>query len=264
MSAALPDRAKLLELVRGLVRPATRVTLDTRAKDSTPDPLGTRFGGVPYSERDDAWPLCGRHGEGGGCGRPMSFILQWNWADCPHAPERSGIEQFFYCHECFPWGDIPEECRGGWRIRRYGQPTLEKCVMVENLGPAEHMTRSVPCRTELVDALPDWDDVHALSPQLWRSLYSEDPDRDPGFRLFGKLCEEVVGDANYETRIGGYARWIQGSNEYKCSECGLAMQLLAQIESEMDADLMWGDTGNIFLFECPQHRDKIAMQLQCY
>ena len=49
-----------------------------------------------------------------------------------------------------------------------------------------------------------------------------------------------------------------------CDHCRSRMNLLAQIDSETEADVMWGDSGCLYLFYCVNHPREIKLNLQCF
>jgi uncharacterized protein YwqG len=259
----------LISRVRLLVRPAILLEPFTPRPGQTLAITQSKFGGTPYAERGDAWPICG------GCGKGLAFIMQAHLDECekaaategdepkPDDDRRSGLVVFFYCQQCSSWGDIPADLKDAWVVRRYDTPSESKAVELADLSPADLRTK--PCAVMISPAvsLPDWESLDTVDPEL--SNLSASLDHDEPWEPYSSACTEVLGEEpSCRTQIGGYPSFIQGANFPDCSECGQAMRLLMQIDSEDDAGLMWGDAGSVYLFECPKHPKNVQMRLQCY
>jgi len=88
-----------------IVKEVTILELD----DSTaPKHTSSYFGGNPYAEEGDIWPICPT------CEKALDFICQMNFKDCEHESRpKIGLFSFFYCYECHPFG-----LGSVWRYRR--------------------------------------------------------------------------------------------------------------------------------------------------
>ena len=53
----MSSQKQLRPLVQALVRPCT--TVEPRPSDKALPATATKFGGTPYAERGDRWPICG-------------------------------------------------------------------------------------------------------------------------------------------------------------------------------------------------------------
>jgi uncharacterized protein YwqG len=228
----------------------------------------TKFGGQPYAERGDAWPICG-------CGQGLTFIMQANLDQCIrgattegedpplHGQRRSGLFTFFYCHACSSWGDIPPEAKDAWLVRRYPSPSDARAVAIDDRSPKTD--RTIPCAVFISPAqsLPDWETINELDPALAAAIGKLNDDEP--WSAYEAAVERIAGEQpGGRTQIGGYPSFIQGANFPDCPTCRKAMRLLAQIDSEEAAGFMWGDAGSVYLFDCADHPDKFDMRLQCY
>lgn len=264
--------ADLAGLLRPLVLQATIVKPTALKKGADAPPTATKFGGLPYAEQGETWPRCG------GCGEGLSFIFQCNLTECPHERGRASLFTFFYCRECCAWGDLPDDLRDAWVVRRYSSPALAKAVAMKDASAPKQ--RVTPCMVTLAQAptLPDAFEIGEVSPktleiakqinpQHWSTPYEEAVGAimDPGNGVPGDGPGAAGGGGadGVRTQIGGYAGWVQGPAFPDCQACGGRMRLLAQIDSETAPGLVWGDAGRVYLFECPSHPDPVKMTLQC-
>lgn len=252
--------AKLKDEVRALLRRAAALEPKALRKGEALAPTATKLGGTPYAEAGDAWPTCGS------CQQGLTFIFQGNLADLPQDASRGrarrGLFSFFYCRPCRTWGDDEEAEAGAWALRRYADPRDEKAVTLTDTSPAKAQLR--PCRVDLsaVPSLPDWDGLgEVYAPALEKRLRRVE--RDEPEELYARLVEEELGaELEVRTQLGGYPKFIQSADVPECPTCDAAMGLLAQVDSEEAARLMWEDTGSVMLFACDKHPSRTALRLQ--
>jgi Domain of unknown function (DUF1963) len=239
---------RLRELLQPLIRGAT--VLEARASRLAEE-MGAseRFGGAPYAEAGDEWPLCS------GCGGPMTFVAQLVERD------DGRLLVFFYCFRCNPWG-LEDEAPGMWAVRAYSEAAVARCVRVA--PPAVPELELVPCVVAArdVSVLPDWDGVEVFAPDATELCQRIDANSPWEAYSAGVLQLGCLDD--FATLVGGYPRWVQGESAQTCPECGAALDFVAQIDSEQNANLMWGDAGLVYLFRCPTHRSAFALRLQCF
>lgn len=246
----------LLDIIRPLLLPASRISTVGLPRGLSSPITSTKFGGHPYAELDEDWPICG------GCEEGLSFIFQCNLAECPHQ-KATGLFTFFYCHECSSWGDIPPELENAWLVRRYKSPADNKAVELEDASPKKARTNECSVKMEIVQSLPDWDTINDLLPAA--AELSTKSNKDEPWATYQKTVEELLGGEPESTsQVGGYPHWIQSAESIECEKCSTPMRLLGQITSEEEAELMWGDAGSVYLFECPKHPDQVQMRLQCF
>lgn len=241
------DRIKLIELLQPYVRPAValKVIADESAIGAS---VKSKFGGAPYAEANDKWPVCPV------CKNELTFITQLQ------DRENDALQVFYYCLECLPWG-LDDEEEGEWAVRSYLNPSMQKYVAV----PApEKNSEIVPCSVieHDVQALPDWESLDSLVPgadELCDKINSEDP-----WDAHTEAVEALGCIADIFTMVGGYPHYVQGQVQAKCGKCKQEMEFFAQIDSEDQANLMWGDMGSVYLFRCKEHQDQFHLELQCY
>jgi hypothetical protein len=218
---------------------------------------GSRFGGRPYAEAGDSWLVCGA------CGRPLTFICQIRMADCAHHPIPGiGLFTFYYCWECFPQ-EGGAETAGQWIVRLYGDPQEGKAVSIEPPQPGAPV-QTIPCGVTMqpTRSLPDWDGIAVWCPEA--ADLSAQADADEPWQPYLSTAEQLVGEADYATMVGGYPHWVQSDATPICPGCGQRMELLAQIDSERAAGITWGDAGLVYLFVCPEHLSEIRFEMQSF
>lgn len=52
-------------------------------------------------------------------------------------------------------------------------------------------------------------------------------------------------------QLGGKPLWIQGEQNPDCIKCKKPMEFIAQIDTDDDVEIMFGDTGSLYAFYCP-------------
>jgi uncharacterized protein YwqG len=241
-------QAKLDRLLKTLVKPAIQFEpqADTAAIAASCE---SKYGGLPYTEAGDTWPSCPT------CDTDLTFVTQIR-------DERENVLfVFYYCFECFPWG-LESEAKGQWVIKLYPDPSMEKLVPIE--GELDDEFALTPCTliSSPVEVLPDWQDLDSISPEvghLCEMLNAYSP-----WEAYEEAVDRTHYLNDYATLLGGYPRFIQGSIEATCPTCNAPMQFYAQIDSEDEANLMWGDVGLVYFFRCPQHPHQFYFELQCH
>lgn len=239
-----------------LTRVATRLEPKKVRDEASLPLLGTHFGGLPYAEAGEEWPACPA------CRTSLSFICQINTASGFHQrPAGVALLTFFYCWECSPWG-LADEVEGTWVVRTYPEVSEAKSVAI--LPRGEQPERTAGCLTEMerVVTFPDWDGIHSYSKEADEASARANPDEP--WEAYVSTVEALGGLSDYATVIDGYPRWVQGDCTPVCNVCGSGMSLLAQIDSEDQADIMWGDAGCVYLFHCPAHPEETKLVLQCF
>src|ERR1044071_2526007 len=106
-------RDELVARLRPLVKQQTLLTLTRVASDDLPV-AGSHFGGVPYMESGETWPICPS------CGLALGLVCQVDTREGVHEEPRGiGLITFYYCEECKPLGvgyNTPQVA-GEWVVR---------------------------------------------------------------------------------------------------------------------------------------------------
>jgi hypothetical protein len=214
------------------------------------DPRSSHLGGPPFLPAGEEWPRCPS------CGAPFSFIGQVRLDEAGLA-EGPTLLTFFCCHACL-W--TATECALFVRLHSgVDQSPLAGATQPDADANEPYPMPTAPCSVALQPAtsLPHWEDAQPevaglnLGPRPW-SVYAD-------------TLQRLTQEPNTESHLGGYPGWIQGPEWPSCPHCGQPMRLLWQLDSEPEADLMWGDVGRVYIFGCrlPCRPDVLRTVIQC-
>ncbi|MFC3151472.1 DUF1963 domain-containing protein [Litoribrevibacter euphylliae] len=242
------SKDKLDSLLKSLVRKALKLELKADKSALAPS-CESKFGGLPYAESGDHWPSCRT------CKKELTFINQIL------DEEEQQLFVFYYCNECFPWG-LDDEEKGQWVVKLYKQPSSKKLTDIKRSSEDEFAP--VPCSVETtsVEVLPDWESLDSVSEEV-SDLCCKVNDDSP-WEEYEDAVERTGCLDDYATLLGGYPRFVQGEAEFVCPKCSAEMVFYAQVDSEDEANIMWGDVGLVYFFRCPEHKDEFQLELQCH
>ena len=206
----------------------------------------SKFGGTPYAEAGDSWPICT------GCNQELTFVSQIR-----HEAGNQ-LAVFYYCFHCLPWG-LDDELSGQWLIRLYEKPTLENTVdiaprSIDEFSPVPSKVVSIP-----VDCLPDWETISATHEDVDELCHSID--EDCPWEVYENAVDRAGCLIDYSTRLGGYPAYLQSADQRHCPTCDATMEFYAQIASEEFAGITWGDSGMVYLFRCAEHANEFQLAL---
>lgn len=209
----------------------------------------SKFGGPPYAEVGDTWPSCPT------CKKELTFINQI------HNEIEQQLFVFYYCNECFPCGFGDEE-KGQWIVKLYNEPSRSKIVEINRISNDEF--EPTPCMviTSIVEVLPDWEGIASASEEV-SELCCKINDDSP-WEEYEEAVERAGCLNDYATLLGGYPRFVQSEAGPACPECNSEMIFYAQVDSEDEANIMWGDVGLVYFFRCPVHKNQFQLELQCH
>lgn len=238
----------LKEKLLPLVRKKTRLVL-FETKDARNSQFISHFGGIPYFEKEETWPVNPK------TENPLDFIFQIVNNGGIEMPAEIKVLQFFYDWDEQPWNSN----EGGWLVKTYSAISKENAVTVEK--PLE-LPDSSFCTIQFRPgkSLPDWETIFDIDPsiaEIATQMDSEEP-----WLPYDSMAIEITSDYENNSWVGGYAAWKQGEATPK--ENGVRFELLAQIESEERAGLVWGDSGSIYLFYNPENVRDIKFCMQSY
>jgi uncharacterized protein YwqG len=243
-------------LLRPLARVATKLE-PKKVRDAASLPItGSHFGGAPFAEAGEEWPVCPT------CQTSLAFICQINTASGFHRPpEGVDLFTFFYCWECSPWG-LSDEVKGTWVVRNYLLPDERKATLLPTPDEQPQPTGACEVLAERVLSFPDWDEIDSQSREAAEAATKANSDEP--WEAYNSAVEALGGFTDYATVVGGYPRWVQGEATPDCESCKGEMRLLAQIDTEDEADIIWGDVGCVYIFYCPEHPKETKLELQCF
>lgn len=121
-------REKLEKILKGLLKPATKIVLEP----GDPEPnshLQSHFGGEPYFEKGHHWP-------GNQDKEPMTFVFQIFNDGKMRLPRKIKLLQFFYDFEESPW--TTED--SGWFVKIYDTLDPSKIKIRTGMKPKKPLT----------------------------------------------------------------------------------------------------------------------------
>jgi hypothetical protein len=220
--------------------------MELEKKTGMLSPTASKFGGIPYVEAGESWPQCPT------CGKPLSFICQADLRQTAYRPACGAcFFTFFYCWECFPWSS---DVVGQSVVRLYREPDERRAVLLPLPG---EVPQTAQCLISFVEdvSLPDWEGTSLWCPEA--SDLACRLDEEWPWETYHDAATAIVGEQEITSRVGGYPRWIQNEDTPP------GMDFLAQIDSEDEAGIMWGDVGSVYLFLSPDEPFRTALVLQC-
>ncbi|TNE52437.1 MAG: DUF1963 domain-containing protein [Deltaproteobacteria bacterium] len=210
-----------------------------KSHSSDPTALGWDwFGGWPMLLPTDTWPQCSS------CRNSLSFAVQLKLENLPnpHPLCGEGLVQFFFCTECVD--DVMLRCLNAsdeWLVHGQSKaPDDVETFRMQRIAGWYKKTLDFPYNEPDNKAIVEA--KSALAPEeenlLWKMNLSGD-------------------------KLGGYPCWIQHNEYPHCSDCSERMELLLQIDSHDNLRYTWGDNGAAWIFQCVEHRERLAFVWQC-
>ncbi|MFF7690270.1 YwqG family protein [Streptomyces syringium] len=270
----------------GLLRPAARLV-------AVPQPgpqevVVGQLGGLPALPEHVAWPVWEGHG-------PLSFVASVDCAALPAgaldiALPADGTLSFFYFDgqiddgEAYVDVDDPETWAGAQVVHvPAGVPVAERALPVIDDEAVEFEAYpEVPLTARVEWTAPDsWHpDVMTA---LWPGGEVKEPNSPP--KEAGAFLDELWDlEREADHLIGGHANPVQNPVEYeiahgvlgrdtrwddpRVAEEAKGWTLLAQIDTDSDADMMWGDCGALYWLIRPEDLaelrfDRAMFTMQC-
>jgi|KBSMisStandDraft_5_1062788.scaffolds.fasta_scaffold122334_2 hypothetical protein len=240
------EKAELDAAVAALAKPATAlVVTGAMPPDHVFAPTETHFGGNPYFEAGESWPML----DGA---RPYDFVCQVNLRDCPERPRPDvpfDLFTVFFCWALYEEVDVERACV----VRTYREPSPGKAITVPRppaVDPDDFKVRPCAVRTERfvtypwsIDAAPD---VFAEASRVG----------DPRAAYEGALKRlDFLHDMR--SRVGGFPTWV-----HDATLDGDDTIFLAQIDYEPKANNCIGDAAPIFI--AVSATDSTRIQTDCF
>ena len=244
----LKSISDLENLVKPLIRTATKLEILPASSPPENSQLNSHFGGQQYFEKGELWPTTNN-------GKHLEFIFQvFNSSDL-ELSENIELIQFYYDWDEFPW-DTEND---GWLVKIYKNIQKEN---IESIEKPKELEKSKYCEISYkpTQTLPDWEgiDLHCNNASKLSCVLNEDEPWDS----YDQIVTKLIGEQDFQSQLGGYPKWVQGEATPEDNE-GNRMKLLFQIDSEDNAGLMWGDVGLIYIFY-DENSGKIEFTLQCH
>jgi len=197
------------------------------------DPFCTHFGLTPMGLQNESWPMYQKASKGFRPSenkvKPMQFICQINISNAPYVPL---LLQDIKLITFFIGEDFIEHDQ--YELRAYKD--------LENLHPLEKPytdtdteLKGFECQYEKIKDQPKFDDPDLILP--------------PGKSLSDHDVDDFISTLNNQhySKIGGYSSNIQSEPWWDYQDHPAKPKYCLQIDSEEKANLMWGDSGTIFV-----------------
>ena len=236
-----------------------------------------RLGGLPLVPEGFVWP---RYKES-----PLAFICQIDLSEVPVIAGEPGLPtrgylSVFYDQEQSTWGFDPAD-RGSWRVFYWDVPRDALFPAAAPIGlyeqalfPAKPLS-IVPIRTYPGDSTPL---IETLLSEAQFDAYFDLRDSvyvgEPSHHLLG-YPDAIQGDhMEVECQLASQGVYVGDGRGYRderladIREGASDWRLLLQIDSDDDADFMWGDVGRLYFWIrrsdlARAHFDDVWMVLQC-
>ncbi len=222
---------------------------------------GSRLGGRPNLPDEIKWPMA----KAG----PMAFVAQIELADLTRFLDPSGLPAtgrlcLFYDGVGRPWGFDPQDKALGWRIVHVADPSpCSPRAFPVDLA-SEHRFRAVPldCRLEWTFSEAPLCELEGyvrrsgkagkLQEEEYWEIRGERVDAGgPYHRMFG-YAEEVQGPMELQAQLVSNGVYCGGNRTDprapQLAPSARDWRLLLQIDSDVDAEMMWGDVGRLYFW----------------
>ncbi len=212
----------------------------------------SKFSGIPWLGNGEEWPKCKN------CDKAMQLFVQLNLDTLPKdcKVKGLGLMQFFYCTNSEPHCEV--DC-GSWFPN--DKAMLVRIVLPE--GAANSPQRTPVADAFAAKAIKRWEPGEAELPRVSELSSYEEIDEDELDALYEAENAESYDGPSGGDKLGGWPDWIQDVEYPPCSTCEKPMQLVFQIDSTVNVDYMWGDSGCGHITQCPEHHDVLAFGWAC-
>lgn len=225
------EKIALDAAVRAAGKPATALVVEGAAsREHVFPPTVTHFGGNPYFESEDTWPILAEDG------RPYDFVCQVNLKDCPERPDVPfDLFTVFLCWALTEEGDVERGCI----VRTYRDASAAKAVPITRPAPRvadDYQVRPCTVRAETFMTYPSWSmepfpAIAAAASRFWNP--------DAAFRA---SLRRLGFWHDFRSRVGGFPTWVH-DNTLEQDD----LVFLAQIDYEPDANNCIGDAAPIYV-----------------
>ncbi|OON69487.1 DUF1963 domain-containing protein [Hymenobacter sp. CRA2] len=239
----VPDlNPELKAQLEKLLLPQSQLVVAPAARPAATQQL-SHFGGDPYFEVEEAWPI------NPNTGQPLELIFQLVDDGRLGWPFPAAVVQFYldYHGEEGVYDDSDE---AQYRFKVYPAIRPEQQVHVPRpaaLPVIEYYAITAQPR----QSLPDDDELDMISARTY--ALCQQLGGDKWRRVYNAAVEAVLGaEPDLGSWVGGYAQWLQGA--YPTGE------FLLQFDS--NEAFMWGDSGLLYFCYEPEDPTQISFQLQ--
>lgn len=228
------------------------------------DPGGsTKIGGLPDTAPGFVWPKwAGEDGKESS----LSFLGQLNFEElgalqilCPNMPQK-GLLSFFYDQEQSTWGFDPKD-RGSWRVLFQEETSnLTPAALPEDISD-EARYKEVRLQAKQIDSYLSveneklahiWNDDE-LSDQ-YAEFVLEQYEHKPSHQILGYPQAVQNPDIDEEAAMVSSGIYIGSGIDRDSEDVQKALRekdqwvLLLQLDTDDDAEMMWGDVGTLYFY----------------
>lgn len=257
--------------LKALIRTAVTIEPKTVAEDGI-EVGASKIGGLPDLPDGTEWPTWQDV--------PLAFIAQFRLADLAEhdvedALPDAGMLCFFYDARQETWGLDPED-RGSWQVLYVESDAtpLARSPMPDGL-PEVSRFRACELEFSATANLPPYDSADAQTLELTereQDAYMTLLDQVMGADLEGSKLLGHPDSIQADMQEGCQLAFTGGSADPDALELAQGTtdwRLLLQIDSEDEAEMMWGDAGMIYYWVRKQDLqarkfDDVWLVLQCY
>lgn len=217
----------------------------------------SKIGGLPIANAALKWPVWK--------GKPLAFLAQINLGELPRSNtsqslSKSGLLYFFYDQEQNTWGFDPND-RGSWAVEY-----VSDVGNLQPLTPPAGLQKKAIYKEKFIQfsnvlTYPDWQDERIEKLDLTDSQIDEYFELEssvylgqPAHQLFGYANPIQSNDMDLESQLvsnGLYCGDASGYNDPQAKTLSSGREdwvLLLQLDSDDDADMMWGDAGMLYFW----------------
>ncbi len=196
--------------------------------------LSSKFSGIPWLAKGEAWPLCQC------CGRELTFFLQLSLESLPNELQGKfgeGLLQMFYCPHCDDW-------------KPFSVGHLVRLLQPQNIGNTSTILPATTLPAKKIIAWEAFDDY---------PTYDEWDDLDIPVQISDRVAEAAQDMLTKEgDKLAGWPYWLQSVEYPSCLKCNKQMQFVFQLDSNDNLGFMFGDAGCGHITQCPEHKDVLA------
>lgn len=235
---------EIIEVISKLKKPSLYFGMQVE-KDNSPN-IENHVGGKPYMKKGERYPVCKK------CKEKLHFVFQLR---IPEEDSSYHLHTFFYCFSCHPYkGEY------GFEVRTYHNPTMEECKETKTLEYIPYAT----IYFEPIWSLPDWNTLEKDHPDVYKKLISEKTDP---WEVYDSARSTILGFDGFENLnfYKGHPQFIKAPEIPTCSCCKSPMKLWIQMDTNEELDLIWSNTGCLYIFKCEScDGDRYKILVQAY
>lgn len=222
-------KAALDEAIRATGKNSTELTVRAAPHDHVFPITSTHFGGDPYFEENDRWPISPKDS------RPYDFLCQVNLNDCPERPDVP-----FDLFTVFLSWSLSESGDCNCIAYPYSNVSASKAISIprpEPISDDDYRVRPCIVSTKSFMTYPTWSIERIPEVAIAAAEFRDRATAiNSSLRRLGSLRD-------YRSRIGGHPTWVHDNTLEQIND----MVFLAQIDYEPAANNSIGDATPVYL-----------------